>query len=674
MFAALTDQQRRAVEHDGGHLLIVAGAGTGKTTTLAARVARLVAGGTPPERILLLTFSRRAAAELLRRAGQLCGADVAGRAWGGTFHAVANRLLRVHGRALGLDPSFTVLDQADAADLLALCRAELDAHEGRAGPGHRPAQRRARKEVLAAVLSRAVNTATPVSEVVARWYPWCADEVAELTTTYAAYTARKRAAQVLDYDDLLLCWAALLRIPEVARQLQQRFDHVLVDEYQDTNTLQADICEGMVGGGARLTAVGDDAQAIYSFRAATVRNILDAPTRFGADLVLLEHNHRSTPEVLATANAVLAGAPASERHAKVLRSARPSGPRPALVACADESHQAAEVCHRLLERHERGIALRDQAVLVRTGHHSALLELELTARHIPFVKYGGLRFLEAAHVKDLIAACRLVENPRDELAWFRVLGLHDGVGRGASSRRRADAARGEPPATLAPDLLVALTDARSLAGAGGDDQRPGAAVERVRVWLDPIVERRYGGAGTRLGDLDALEQAAAAAPSLSRFLVELTLDPPSSTGDLAGPPHLDDDHVTISTIHSAKGGEWRIVHVLSVIDGDLPSDLSTGDAAQVEEERRLLYVAMTRAKDELHCYAPLRTHHHRRSGGVRSDAHGYAPLSRFLDATVLSTMSREGVAMDSTGGSDGPASDAVTPLADVDAMLTALLR
>jgi len=679
VFGGLTDSQRRAVDHDGGHLLIVAGAGTGKTTTLAARVARLVADGCPPERVLLLTFSRRAAAELLRRAGQLCGSDVAGRAWGGTFHAVANRLLRLHGRAMGLDPSFTVLDQADAADLLALCRAELDAHEG--APA-RPARRRARKATLASILSRAVNTTTPVSEVVARHFPWCDDPLDELTATFAAYTARKRSAQVLDYDDLLLCWAAMLRVPEVADQLRRRFDHVLVDEYQDTNTLQADICEGMVAGGARLTAVGDDAQAIYSFRAATVRNILDAPARFGAEVVLLEDNHRSTPQVLAAANAVLAAAPASERHAKVLRSGRADGPRPALVACADESHQAAEVCTRILERHERGVPLREQAVLVRTGHHSDLLELELTARNIPFVKYGGLRFLEAAHVKDLVAACRLVENPRDELAWFRVLGLLDGVGP-ASARRAAAAAAGGTPPTIpaASELLVALADARSLAGASlrgerrlRDDQRPGAAVERVRVWLDPIVERRYGNARTRLADLDALEQAATAAPSLSRFLVELTLDPPASTGDLAGPPHLDDDHLTLSTIHSAKGGEWRVVHLLSLVDGDLPSDLATGDAAQVEEERRLLYVAMTRAKDELHCYAPLRMHHHRRSGGVRSDAHGYAPPSRFLTDEVLAAMSREGVAMDGLGAGDPAPAPAATVVADVDDLIGALLR
>ncbi|MBA2283564.1 MAG: ATP-dependent helicase, partial [Acidimicrobiia bacterium] len=382
----LTAAQRRAVEHTGRNLLVVAGAGTGKTTMLAARVARLVADGTPPERILLLTFSRRAAAELLRRAGATGGADVAGRAWGGTFHAVANRLLRLHGRALGLEPSFTVLDQSDAADLLALCRAELDGHEGREAPDHR----RSKKDTMAAVLSRCINTSTPLRTVLETSFPWCRHDAEELKATFAAYVARKRGAQVVDYDDLLLCWAALLRVPEVAAEIAGRFDHVLVDEYQDTNALQAEILVGMAAGGATVTAVGDDAQSIYSFRAATVRNILDFPDRFDADVVLLEDNHRSTPQILATANAVLAGMPADGRHDKVLRSQRGAGPRPALVACADEGDQSAEVCRAILAAFERGTALLDQAVLVRAGHHSALLELELTARRVPFVKYGGL--------------------------------------------------------------------------------------------------------------------------------------------------------------------------------------------------------------------------------------------------------------------------------------------
>lgn len=689
MFPELTNDQRRAVTHDGGHLLIVAGAGTGKTTTLAARLAHLVAAGTPPERVCLLTFGRRAAGELVRRAEQLCGDRVSGACWAGTFHAIANRLLRVHGGALGLDPGFTVLDQADAADLLALCRAELDAHDGDA-VGARPT-RRARKETMASIYSRCVTTATPLSVVLRDHFGWCAGERDVLRATFAAYRARKRAANVVDYDDLLLHWSALLRAPEVAGAIRRRFDHVLVDEYQDTSPLQADLLEGFVGDGTRVTAVGDDGQAIYGFRAATIANIVGFPARFGAEVVVLEDNHRSTPEVLATANAVLAGATTPGRFPKVLRSSRGSGPRPALVACADEGHQSAEVCRAILDRHDRGIRLRDQAVLVRTGHHSQLLELELVARRIPFVKYGGLRFLEAAHVKDLMAVLRLVENPRDELAWFRVLQLLDGVGPAIARRLAAAAAAGDGPprpehlpevaATAVAALQEALTDARALA-APAAGARPSLPVERVRVWLDPVVERRYPAAGPRLGDLDALTSAAAAAPDLGRFLVELTIDPPAATGDLAGPPHRDDDHLTLSTIHSAKGGEWRVVHVIALVDGNLPSDLSTGDADGIEEERRLLYVAATRAADELLLYAPLRQHHHRGTRGHRAgaggtgDAHGYAALSRFLDDTVLATVERRGMPLDpaTVGGADVRMPSEPHPaLAEVDELVAALL-
>ena len=651
----LTAEQSAAVRHDRSHLLIVAGAGSGKTTTLAARLAHLVERGIAPERILLLTFSRRAASELLRRADDRCGHDVARRTWGGTFHAIANRLLRRHGSALSLDPGFTVLDAADTGDLLQLARSELLAHEGSGPHDHR----RAKKDTMAAILSRVVNTATSLSTVLQRDYPWCADEQAELKATYESYVARKRTAQVLDYDDLLLCWHALLQSP-VAGVLHAQFDHVLVDEYQDTNALQADILERYADGGATITAVGDDAQAIYGFRNATPRNILDFPARFTADVVLLEQNHRSTPALLATTNAVIAEA--AERHAKVLWSARPDGPRPTLVSCADEGAQSAAVCARILEQHERGVPLRAQAVLFRAAHHSDLLELELTARRIPFVKYGGLRFLEAAHVKDLVCALRLVVNPRDELAWFRVLQLLDGVGP-ATARRLAprgeslDADELPPPGA---DLLAALREARTLP--------PGVAVERVRAWLDDVVARRYTNASARTNDLDQLTIAASAAPSLERFLAELVLDPPVSTGELAGPPHLDDDWLVLSTIHSAKGGEWDAVHVLHAADGCIPSDMATGDAAQVEEERRLLYVALTRARDRLWCYFPLR-YHHAMGRGRLDDRHSYAQPSRFLTDAVLATVDREG---------DGPViadGERVhhAPLADVDAGLLALL-
>jgi DNA helicase-2/ATP-dependent DNA helicase PcrA len=681
VFATLTDQQRAAVAHDGGHLLIVAGAGTGKTTTLASRLAALVARGVPAERILLLTFSRRAASELLRRAEAEAGHDVARRMWGGTFHAVANRLLRRHGWAVGLDPAFTVLDQSDTADLLAMVRAEITETgalnggtlDGDDESARRPVdRRRAKKDTMAAILGRVVSTSTSLSTVLRESFPWCVDEQAELRATFEAYRARKRSGNVVDYDDLLLGWSALLR-SAAAATLHAQFDHVLVDEYQDTNTQQADLLYELAAGGATVTAVGDDAQAIYGFRNATQRNILEFTDRFGGHAVVLDRNHRSTPSILCTTNAVMAEAAAEHRHEKQLWSTRGDGPRPALVSCVDEGAQSAAVCARIVDEHERGVAFRDQAVLFRAAHHSDLLELELTARRIPFVKYGGLRFLEAAHVKDLLCALRLVENPNDELAWFRVLQLLDGVGP-ATARRLAPMGAHLDESVLPEsgvELLVALHDGRRL----DRDAGPGAVVERVRVWLDGRVDARYANATARLADFDELATAASRAPSLERFLTELVLDPPSATGELAGPPHLDDDWLTLSTIHSAKGGEWQCVHVLHVSDGNLPSDMATGDEASIEEERRVLYVAMTRARDRLWCYQPVR--YHTGLGRARlSDRHVYGQRSRFLTDAVVSTMTTEG---DTPRASDGRVAPVALgaagdqPLAEVDALVSSLL-
>ncbi len=666
MFDFLTDEQRAAVTHDGGHLLIAAGAGTGKTSTLAARLAHLVRSGVPPERVLLLTFSRRAAAELLHRAELMAGQDVAGSVWGGTFHSVANRLLRRYGRALGVEPSFTVLDAGDTADRLALVRDEVTASDG-------TNRRRARKETLTEIMSRCVNARLPLSEVLTSSYPWCVHELDDIRATFTAYTARKRERQLLDYDDLLLLWWGLVRHDDTAAVLRQRFDHILVDEYQDTNALQADVLAGLIGAGARLTVVGDDAQAIYSFRAATHANIMEFPERFAADVVVLTRNHRSTPQILATANTVIAHA--RRRHDKQLRSTRADGPRPVLVRCHDETSQAVATCERILRHREAGTALRQQAVLVRSGHHSDLLELELGARNIPFVKYGGLKFLEAAHVKDLVCGLRLVVNPTDELAWVRLLNLLDGVGRVRSrALTTAFLAASDPiaQASLAhapvADLARALVDARSL-----PSDRPGAAVERMRAWLEPSVLGRYPDAAARLADLDQLQIAASLAPSLDRFLTELTLDPPAATGDLAGPPSLDDDVLTLSTIHSAKGGEWDVVHVLHLVDGNVPSDMATGDAESIEEERRLLYVALTRARTNLYAYAPLRYHHQHRG---KRDRHGYAQLSRFLAPDVLATMDHES-AGEPAGPDDAPWSSVgagAQRLAGLDAEVAALWR
>ena len=601
----LNEAQRSAVAHGDGPLLIVAGAGTGKTTTLACRVAALIERGTRPERILLLTFSRRASREMLARAERATGASETGRVWGGTFHAVANRLLRLHGRALGLAPDFTVLDQADGADVMNLVREDL---------GLAAKERRfPRKETLAGIYSRTVNAGERLPDVLKRHYPWCLDEADGIRDVFRAYTERKRAQHVLDYDDLLLFWKALACGEQTRDQLAGMFDHVLVDEYQDTNAVQADILEGLRPPGTtrNVTVVGDDAQSIYGFRAATVRNILEFPQRFPDTVIVkLEQNYRSTPPLLRASNAAIALSP--QRHEKTLWSLRPGERRPTLRTCLDESEQSDTVCRAVLEHREEGVPLKEQAVLFRAAHHSDLLEVELTRRNIPFVKYGGLKFMEAAHVKDALALLRVLENPFDEVSWFRILQLPDGIGP-ATARRLMDQLevhrndRDEAaPITLSPlvkllDEPVAVPPAaregiQSLRAVLGDclaedGMPPAAQLQRLRAFLEPVFARRYEAAAARLRDIDQLEALAGGYGTRGRFIAELTLDPPSSTGDLAGPPLLDEDWLILSTIHSAKGLEFDVVHVIHAADGMIPSDMSTGDDEEIEEERRLLYVA-----------------------------------------------------------------------------------
>jgi DNA helicase-2/ATP-dependent DNA helicase PcrA len=656
----LNAPQREAVTHGAGPLLVVAGAGSGKTWTLACRVARLIDAGVPPHRILLLTFSRRAAREMLSRAERLLheGRPTAGRVWGGTFHAVANRLLRLYARPLGLAPDFTVLDQADGADLMNLIRSDL---------GLAARERRfPRKETLAAIHSRVVNAGQPLSDVLRVHFPWCADEADGIREVFRAYTARKREHLVLDYDDLLVYWRALAEDAEAGPHMASRFDHVLVDEYQDTNALQADVLLAMHRVVSNVTVVGDDAQAIYGFRAATVRNILEFPERFpGARVVKLEQNYRSTQPILDATNAVIAGSP--QRHEKTLWSDRAGGERPRLVRCRDEAEQCDEVCRRILEHRERGVPLRHQAVLFRTGHHSDLLEVELAHRNIPFVKYGGMKFMEAAHVKDVLALLRVLENPLDEVGWFRVLQLPEGMG--PASARRAMAAIGLGTAEADGDAGTAEDDGRRLplarflaslppapAAAGPEleslqtalaecsegDPPAAVQVERLRRFLEPVFARRYDSAAARLRDLEQLEALAARFPARPRLLAELALDPPSSTSDLAGPPLLDEDYVVLSTIHSAKGGEWDVVHVIHAADGMIPSDMATGRPEEIEEERRLFYVALTRARDALYVYFPLRFYRRPR-GRAGEDAHTYSQLTRFLPPEVLSRFDAAGL-------------------------------
>jgi DNA helicase-2/ATP-dependent DNA helicase PcrA len=634
----LNPDQRAAVEHgvadgDARPLLIIAGAGSGKTDTLAHRVAHLVMNGADPHRILLLTFSRRAAAEMERRATRILnratGANgAAGLPWSGTFHAIGARFLREYAERIGLDRAFTIHDREDAADLMNLVRHELDLS--------RTESRFPQKGTCLAIYSRVVNAEAPLAEVLGRAFPWCAAWEDELKRLFAAYVEAKQRQNVLDYDDLLLYLAHMLAEQAFAAEIGARFDHILVDEYQDTNRLQASILLALKRDGRGLTVVGDDAQSIYSFRAATVRNILDFPGHFSphARIVTLERNYRSTQPILAASNAVIALS--AERFTKNLWSARESSARPLLVAVRDESDSARYVVARVLENREAGLALKSQAVLFRTSHHSDTLEFELTRRNIPFVKFGGLKFLESAHVKDVLAALRFAENPRDRVAGFRVTQLVPGIGPAGAARVLERLAAPDPGAMLAtyapPRAGAEWGDFVALFGALFRGSVWPAELEQVRRWYQPHLERLYDDAAVRAADLAQLEQIAAGYRTREQFLTDLTLDPPSASSDEAGAPLLDEDYLILSTIHSAKGQEWKSVFVLNAVDGCIPSDLATGSTDEIEEERRLLYVAMTRARDQLDVIVPQRFYTHNQAS--RGDRYVHALRTRFIPTPV----------------------------------------
>lgn len=634
--AGLDDAQLSAVVHGDDPLVILAGAGTGKTRTLTARVAGLLDRGVPADRVLLLTFTRRAADEMISRAAAMCTQPDAGqRLQGGTFHAVAHGIISRHTEALSLPPAVSVLDRADATDVMDLLRHDHGLHG--------TDRRFPRAATMVDIYSRAVNTGVPARTLIATDFSWVRPHLDAVMELFRAYVARKRERGLLDFDDLLLAWRSLLRDPVVGRRIAARWDHVLVDEYQDVNATQVDIVHALRPGGQGLTVVGDDAQAIYGFRGSDSAHlqslIRDLPD---VTVVRLERNFRSHQRLLDLANEAR---PGDDEHRIVLHSDRSDGRPPRLVRCHDAPAEARAIVDQILSAHQNGRRLRDQAVLMRASGHSDLLEVELTSRDVPFVKYGGLKFLESAHVKDFVATVRLLDNPLDEVAWYRLLRLHDGIGparartlmplladpeRPVDDDRHAEAVAAAPAmcrVALATTLQV-LADARARHRIG---ERARGCLELLR----PLVTARYRDWSVRLGDLERLVGAADVSPDLAAFVAELTLDPPASTSDLAGPPEQDDDYLVLSTVHSAKGLEWSVVHVLHLVDGSFPSDMALAKPDGIEEEARLFYVAVTRAADELHLYAPLRMPHHRHA---RDDRHTMAPISRFLDDAALATV------------------------------------
>ena len=655
--ATLNPAQRLAAQYGepganspfrSGPLLVIAGAGTGKTMTLAHRVAHLLINGVSPERILLLTFTRRASQEMTRRVEAIVRASstelssarlpAGGLPWSGTFHSIANRLLRRFAHNLGLDPGFSVLDRGDAADIMDVVRHELELT--------RTAKRFPKKDTCLAIYSRCVNTQKPLSETLDRFYPWCADWDDELAELFRHYVLRKQQSQSLDYDDLLLYWSHLVAEPEFAKLIGSSFDHILVDEYQDTNLVQAQILNALKPDGNGITVVGDDAQSIYSFRAAEVENILGFPDQYmpSAAVITLEQNYRSIQPILDSANCLIAES--DRQYRKNLFSEQRGGEKPRYVTVEDGDAEALFVVESILANRERGMQLKEQAVLFRGSHHSDRLELELVRRNIPYVKYGGLKFLEAAHVKDLLSILKWAENPKNEVAAFRVLKLMPGMGPSNAARCFEQLAVGDHQfATLRNFRAPAASSAEwpafcelleSLSTTDFDESGWQAQLTRARRWYQPHLERLYDGLDTREADLEQLEQISGRYPTRERFLTELTLDPPSAAGDLAGDPLLDEDYLILSTVHSAKGQEWESVFVLNVSDGNFPSEFATGKPEMIEEERRLLYVAMTRAKQSLSLIAPLRYHvtQQRRDG----DKHVYGARSRFMTETLMATM------------------------------------
>ncbi len=657
-FDALNPAQRRAATFgtavaekgvSAGPLLILAGAGTGKTNTLAHRTAHLVLNGTDPSRIMMLTFTRRAAQEMIKRTQTIVAEVLSDRGkggdrsvvsrltWGGTFHSVGSRILRLYAKHLGLDPNFTVLDRSDAADLMDVIRTEL-------GFSGRP-KRFPRKDTCLAIYSYRVNTRLSLKQTLEEQFPWCLEWEADLTKLYREYVGRKQKNRALDFDDLLLYWHVMMQTPALAQSLSKNFDHVLIDEYQDTSSLQGDIVHALKPDGKGITVVGDDAQAIYSFRAAAVENILGFADRYKpkADVIVLAQNYRSTQQVLDCANALMADG--ARQHRKTLLGTRQSPQKPFYVALDDAQAQAEYICGKILHTREIGGSLKRHAILFRSSHHSDVLEVELAKKNIPFVKYGGLKFLEAAHVKDMMSVLRWADNPRNAVAGFRVLKLHPGFGP-ASAKEALEhfEARGfEAKALAAYDAPqpVKMEWKRfcALFEKLADPATPWAGqVGLVKDWYKPQLERLYDSGWTRMGDLEQLETLAVQQPSRERFLTELTLDPPVASSDQSQGASKDEDFVILSTIHSAKGQEWDIVYVLNVSDGNFPSEFSTGKAEMIEEERRLLYVAMTRARNELHLCAPLK--YAVTQQPKNGDAHVYGAKSRFMSDKVLDTLEK----------------------------------
>lgn len=600
----LNEAQHEAVMAHEGPVLVIAGAGTGKTRTLVYRVARLVEMGVDPRSVLLLTFTRRAAEEMLRRASLLIDNRCA-KVSGGTFHSFANIILRQFGRKIDLQPAFTIMDRSDSEDLIQLLRTELSLNTKE--------KRFPRKQTAAEIYSMALNKQWTIPNLVERDYPHLCDALEDLLRLYERYVDYKRGKSLLDYDDLLIKLRDLLAgHEEVRRRLSETYRFIMVDEYQDTNQLQADIIRLLAATHDNVMVVGDDAQSIYSFRGANFRNIMDFAKVFpGARLISLEENYRSTQPILSLTNEIIRRA--RERYEKNLYTRKGDGEVPMLVRAESEQTQSRFVCQKILELREEGVPLWDIAVLFRSSFHSFDLEIELARHNIPFVKRGGFQFMETAHVKDLLAHLRILSNPQDAVSWGRVLLLLEGVGSQLSQKIIHWVLPGPHPAERLRSFEAkgkvahGLRTLAQILQTCAEGQRPAEQSQYLMQYYIPILKQKYpDDYPKRLRDLEHFQDMTERYRNLERLLSDMALEPPTDSVDGVLAVDPDEGPLVLSTIHSAKGLEWHSVFIIWALEGRFPSYYNINTEEELEEERRLLYVAATRAKENLFITYPIK--------------------------------------------------------------------
>jgi DNA helicase-2/ATP-dependent DNA helicase PcrA len=619
---ALNPAQYEAVTTLHGPMLVIAGAGSGKTRTLTYRVARLVEEGVPPSAILLLTFTRRAAQEMLRRAAALLDQRCE-RVAGGTFHSFANLTLRRYAERLGFRSGINILDRSDAEDVINLLRTRMGLNLKR--------RRFPRKRTIATIFSRAVNKVAPIEEVILEDYPHFLKETMDLLRLYKTYQAYKRENLLMDYDDLLIYLRALLeKNPDVQETLSQTYRYIMVDEYQDTNKIQADIIRFLAATHNNVMVVGDDSQSIYAFRGANFRNIMDFPTMFpGTKIIKLEENYRSTQPILEIANVIIGRA--REKYTKVLFTQKEYGAVPAIVVAGDERMQSRFVSQRVLELREEGIPLNQIAVLFRSSYHSFDLEIELNQRNIPFVKVGGFKFMETAHIKDLLAHMKILANPLDSVSWHRVLLLVESIGPKTAEEIFQSVARYSKGikglTTLKPKPRYAQAFARLSKELESLDGKHLHLVEigaKLMRYYEPILEKKYDDYPKRVKDLEHLLTIMERYQRLENFLSDMALEPPNASVDDILATDYEDEQLVLSTIHSAKGLEWHTVFIISALEGRFPVTYASRSDEEMEEELRLMYVAATRAKENLYFTYPINIYD-------RSTGMVFSRPSRFIE-------------------------------------------